>query len=332
MSKASSMNRVSTIVARLNEGKRLSTASLAAEFETSDRTIRRDIALIKEVFGEFLINDNGMIYAIQKELLDNVLTPDEISLLKGALGLAERGGLSLTKKMDKKEREKLTGKISEYERLYTFKTRPFEEFNSRPELFRELERAVKFHQEIRIDYLRDGEASVFIAHPYSIVFLNENFYLASELFHEGIPSLLLSRIAMIQSIEPTGELFRPDPSFVKFVERFQTSWAKYYPKVDGTFDEREVKLQISAEVARYFKLKKFLPSQKIASHLDDGDIIVTYTVTSVWEMVPLCRQWLPHIQVHYPRSLREILLREAQTAVEKLSQEPLRTYGGRKRG
>lgn len=332
MSKASSMNRVSTIVARLNEGKRLSTASLAAEFETSDRTIRRDIALIKEVFGEFLINDNGMIYAIQKELLDNVLTPDEISLLKGALGLAERGGLSLTKKMDKKEREKLTGKISEYERLYSFKTRPFEEFNSRPELFRELERAVKFHQEIRIDYLRDGEASVFIARPYSIVFLNENFYLASELFHEGIPSLLLSRIAMIQSIEPTGELFRPDPSFVKFVERFQTSWARYYPKADGTFDEREVKLQISAEVARYFKLKKFLPSQKVISQLDNGDIIVTYTVTSVWEMVPLCRQWLPHIQVHYPRSLREILLREAQVAVEKLSQQPTRTYGGRKRG
>lgn len=332
MSKASSMNRVSTIVARLNEGKRLSTASLAAEFETSDRTIRRDIALIKEVFGEFLINDNGMIYAIQKELLDNVLTPDEISLLKGALGLAERGGLSLTKKMDKKEREKLTGKISEYERLYTFKTRPFEEFNSRPELFRELERAVKFHQEIRIDYLRDGEASVFIARPYSIVFLNENFYLASELFHEGIPSLLLSRVAMIQSIEPTGELFRPDATFVKFVERFQTSWAKYYPKADGTFDEREVKLQISAEVARYFKLKKFLPSQKVISQLDNGDIIVTYTVTSVWEMVPLCRQWLPHIQVHYPRSLREILLREAQAAVEKLSQQPTRTYGGRKRG
>lgn len=332
MSKASSMNRVSTIVARLNEGKRLSTASLAAEFETSDRTIRRDIALIKEVFGEFLINDNGMIYAIQKELLDNVLTPDEISLLKGALGLAERGGLSLTKKMDKKEREKLTGKISEYERLYAFKTRPFEEFNSRPELFRELERAVKFHQEIRIDYLRDGEASVFIAYPYSIVFLNENFYLASELFHEGIPSLLLSRVAMIQSIKPTGELFRPDPSFVKFVERFQTSWAKYYPKADGTFDEREVKLQISGSVARYFKLKKFLPSQKVISQLDDGDIIVTYTVTSVWEMVPMCRQWLPHIQVHYPRSLREILLREAQAAVEKLSQQPTRTYGGQKRG
>lgn len=332
MSKASSMNRVSTIVARLNEGKRLSTVSLATEFETSDRTIRRDIALIKEVFGEFLINDNGTIYAIQKELLDNVLTPDEISLLKGALGLAERGGLSLTKKMDRREREKLTGKISEYERLYTFKTRPFEEFNSHPELFRELERAVKFHQEIRIDYLRDGEASVFIARPYSIVFLNENFYLASELFHEGIPSLLLSRVAMIQNIEPTGELFRPDSSFMKFVERFQTSWAKYYPKADGTFDEREVKLQISAEVARYFKLKKFLPSQKILSLLDNGDIIVTYTVTSVWEMVPLCRQWLPHIQVHYPRSLREILLREAQAAVEKLSQELPRTYGGRKRG
>lgn len=332
MSKASSMNRVSIIVSRLNEGKRLSTASLAVEFETSDRTIRRDIALIKEVFGDFLINDNGTIYAIKRDILDDVLTPDELSLLKGALGLAERGGLSLTKKMEKKEREKLTGKISEYEKLYTFKTRPFEEFNSRPELFRELERTVKFHQEIRIDYLRDGEASVFVARPYSIVFLNENFYLASELFHEGVPSLLLSRVAMIQSIESTGELFRPDPLFMKFVENFQTSWARYFPKTDGTFDTREVKLQISAEVARYFKLKKFLPSQKVLSNLDNGDIVVSFSVTSVWEMVPLCRQWLPHIEVHYPRSLREILLREAQAAVEKLSKQPTRTYDGRKKG
>lgn len=130
---------------------------------------------------------------------------------------------------------------------------------------------------------------------------------------------------MIQNLEPTGDLFRPDPSFMKFIESFQTSWAKYYPKADGTFDTREVKLQISAEVARYFKLKKFLPSQKILSSLENGDILVSYTVTSVWEMVPLCRQWLPHIQVHFPKSLREILLREAEVAVKKLSQNPVRT-------
>ncbi len=151
MSKASSMGRVSTIVSRLNEGKRLSVASLAVEFETSDRTIRRDITLIKEVFGEFLVSDNGTIYAIKRDILSDILSPDELSLLKGALGLAERGGLSLTKKMDKKDREKLTGKISDYEKLYSFKTRPFEEFNQHPELFAKLESAIKFHNVIKID-------------------------------------------------------------------------------------------------------------------------------------------------------------------------------------
>jgi predicted DNA-binding transcriptional regulator YafY len=325
VSKASSMNRVSTIVSRLNEGKRLSVASLALEFETSDRTIRRDISLIKEVFGEFLVSDNGIIYAIKRDILSEVLSPDELSLLKGALGLAERGGLSLTKKMDKKDREKLTGKISDYEKLYMFKTRPFEEFNQHPELFAQLESAVKFHKVIKIDYLRDGEASTFIANPYSIVFLNENFYVASEYLHEGIPSLLLSRVAMIQNIEPTGETFRIDPLFSKFVENFQTAWARYNPKVDGTYNTREIQLQISAEVGRYFKLKKFMPSQNILQTYENGDIRVSFTVTSVWEMVPLCRQWLPHIKVIFPNSLREILLKEAQQAVEHLIEKVKRT-------
>jgi predicted DNA-binding transcriptional regulator YafY len=136
---------------------------------------------------------------------------------------------------------------------------------------------------------------------------------------------------MIQSIEPTGEIFRIDPLFSKFVENFQTSWARYSPKVDGSYNTREVQLEIDAEVSRYFKLKKFMPSQKILQTDENGTIRVSFTVTSVWEMVPLCRQWLPHLRVIFPNSLREILLKEAQQAVEHLSEKVKRTSYDRNR-
>jgi len=54
MSQKSSLHRTIEILKHLNEGKQLCVTRLAQEYEVSDRTIRRDFELIKELSLETL--------------------------------------------------------------------------------------------------------------------------------------------------------------------------------------------------------------------------------------------------------------------------------------
>ena len=56
MGKVSSTYRVIEILKLLNDGKILSIENLAAVYDTSTRSIRRDLELIKEIFGDLLIS------------------------------------------------------------------------------------------------------------------------------------------------------------------------------------------------------------------------------------------------------------------------------------
>ena len=52
-----------------------------------------------------------------------------------------------------------------------------------------------------------------------------------------------------------------------------------------------------------FKLKKFLPSQKILGENEEGTLTLSYTVTSQNEVISLVKQWIPYMKVIAPESL-----------------------------
>ncbi len=54
MSQKSSLYRTIEILKDLNAGKKLCVTNLAIAYEVSDRTIRRDFELIRELFGDFM--------------------------------------------------------------------------------------------------------------------------------------------------------------------------------------------------------------------------------------------------------------------------------------
>ena len=54
MSQKSSLYRTIEILKHLNQGKKLCVTQLSQTYEVSDRTIRRDFELIRELFGDFM--------------------------------------------------------------------------------------------------------------------------------------------------------------------------------------------------------------------------------------------------------------------------------------
>lgn len=70
MSEDSSTKRVVEILKDLNEGKVLNLANLAFYYDTSERSIRRDFELIKDIFGDIFVNLGGGNFAmVQKRFL-----------------------------------------------------------------------------------------------------------------------------------------------------------------------------------------------------------------------------------------------------------------------
>ena len=83
MSHSDSIRRTIELLSRLNEGQALNVDRLAAQYGVHPRSIRRDLALIKEIFGEFIRKDGDAYRAYDKLLLDRVLHSGELMQLSG---------------------------------------------------------------------------------------------------------------------------------------------------------------------------------------------------------------------------------------------------------
>jgi len=67
----------------------------------------------------------------------------------------------------------------------------------------------------------------------------------------------------------------------------------------------EVLVEVDSKKARFFKLKKFLPSQKIVQTQNDGSLLLAFKVTQEMEMEELVKKWIPYMRVIEPLSLKE---------------------------
>ena len=80
-----------------------------------------------------------------------------------------------------------------------------------------------------------------------------------------------------------------------------------------------VKLRANKDIRRYFRMKQYLPSQKITKEYDNGDILVEYSVTHPHELEELVIKWLPKIEVISPRNFQKSLQRRLKQKLSAIS-------------
>ena len=69
----------------------------------------------------------------------------------------------------------------------------------------------------------------------------------------------------------------------------------------------DVVLNISKEVAKYFKRKPVSKSQITESVYEDGSMDISVEITNDMEIIPLVKYWIPHIRVLEPLSVKEAI-------------------------
>jgi predicted DNA-binding transcriptional regulator YafY len=303
MGQQSSLYRTVEILRRLNEGKRICISNIASEFDVSIRTVRRDMALIREIFGDFASKEKECYQAYKKILLDDVLNARDLMTLANIVMLF---GLVNQNSLVSGQTKALMAHAMD---VYDFRTRPFE-YIKNPQILKYLEHAIRYHKEIRIRYQSDKASTYANFKPYKILFLNENFYLVGENSSKG--HFELRRINLIESIELKNHTFLPDASIKEFIQTIQTPWANFKQS------QKHIKIRVDSHIKRFFVLKKYLPSQNIIKTFENGDILVEYYVTNYHEIEELLIKWLPDIKIISPPNLKKMLRKRLKKKLDRL--------------
>lgn len=274
----------------------------------SERTIFRDLDYLKEYFElKSIPNNKGCYKVLNTSLIENFLTPETLSMLIQTFYLVNRTNLLKSINISKQDKSILEKEIKNRNKIYDFKNFVFEN-DVDFEKFKKLEYVIKYQKYTTIKYksIKD-EINEFIIKPYKIVFLNGNFYLASEIENKNF-TFTLYRISRIMDIQEQNREFHKKFEIEDFIKQINTPFAKYTPEFRKNLID--VEIELNENIAKFFKEKKFFPSQQIK--IINNKTIVTYKVTQLLEIKNFLKQWIPDIKILKPIKLNEIIKEELE--------------------
>ncbi len=312
--------RVLELLKRFNNGQKVCIDILKNDIlweGKSEKTIRRDLDVIKEVFPEsfnLIRGEKGCYKAITKEAFEQFLNERNLSLLIQTFSIAQRSDLFKSLDIDPADKSIIESKLKESRKIYEFKTKPFESKKDNYALMRALEQAIYHQKQISIEYIVKDRVETYKVKPYKIVFMNENFYLACEVEAHNF-SFSLYRISKIKEITNGSKTFHKNREIEDFIKFMQTPFARYQKGFRKYLID--VVLEVDKSKAFYFKSKQFLSSQQILETKDNGNLIVGYQVTQEMEIEELIKRWLPYVWVVEPLSLRKRIERELRGYLTK---------------
>ncbi|KIM12242.1 MAG: hypothetical protein KU38_04975 [Sulfurovum sp. FS08-3] len=302
-------HRVLEIIKRFNSGQKVCIEALQNEAMwegKSDKTVRRDLDIIKAMFPDsfhLIRGEIGCYKAITHSLFSNIATASHLALLVQSFNIAQRSNFLKDLNIDSSDKKILQKRINQSRNIYSFKHKPFENALPNAEILNQLEHAIHYKKELVIEYQTPNALLESITiKPYKIVFMSENFYLACEVVNQSY-HFSLFRLLQIQSVAPTKRTFKHNLEIDDFIKNMQTPLAKYRPHYKEHLIE--VVVEISSPKAHYFKNKKFFASQKIVQSCENGELVVSFKLTDTVEIESFIMSWIPFVRVIAPVSLKE---------------------------
>jgi predicted DNA-binding transcriptional regulator YafY len=312
----SQTKRVLELLKRFNDGKTICIEALQNDMDwwndtrqepMSEKSIRRDLDVIKEYFPDSfeLIRggkgEKGCYKAITKGVFDNILNQETMALIVQTVNIAQQNNMLERLNIDDADKKILQKQIDKSKECYEFVSKPYEHQKGDTKLFKDLEKAINAKQYIKVQYSTDNGIVEYELKPYKIVFINENFYLACENPDERYLFTML-RIAQIESVELQKQTFYHDYDIKEFIKHIQTPFSSYTPQFKNHLISIVVK--VDKPKAKFFRLKKHFPSQKLIEERPDGSLILSFAMTQELEVESFIKSWIPHIHVIEPLSLK----------------------------
>ena len=293
--------RLSAVLTKLNQGDSLDPQALADEFGVNLRTIQRDLNV--RFAGLPLVKVNGR-YTMDEVHLGKLTIRDieRFAVFSGVNGLfPEMSGQFLKEVF-----------ASNAQGAWLVKGHHYEDLRVHRSLFADLEQAIVNRHRVQFRYNKaNGETKLRNAvEPYKLINQKGIWYLAA--WDEGkLKSFAVSRMAALMVEETT------------FVPRAHVE--EDLAKSDGIWlgsDRRRILIQVSSQVATFFRRRNLLPNQVIEKESAGGDILVSTTVAQAEEVLPIIRYWIPHVRILEPIAMQQQLEESLASYLEASKSQP----------
>ncbi|HIJ95037.1 MAG TPA: WYL domain-containing protein [Desulfuromonadales bacterium] len=288
--------RLAQILIKLNQGEKLDPLALADEFGVNMRTVQRDLNVR---FAYLPLQKTDGRYHLEPAYLGRLSTRD----IERFAGLAGVRGLFPSLSDD------FLGDIfdNRIQSALLVKGHNYEDLAGKEEIFRMLERAIVARSHISFNYARDdGDKSYTAVAPFKLMNHKGIWYLVAR---DG-DKLKTFSFARIERVTLLDSRFAGDLKVDAMLKEEDGIWLGE--------EKREIVLQITREIAGYFKRRKLIANQIIEKELEDGGLIVSAKVGHENQVLPIVRYWIPHIRIISPEGLQKELEKDLRRYLERV--------------
>jgi len=301
--------RVGQILRIFMEKDKISSSWLSKEFQTTPRTIQRDLLLLKEAGFPIHEIQKG-IYQLHKDIVKNleVFDDTELALMVALKNVVSQLGQPFQKAVDRV-----------LERLYeSAASMPvFVKIDDAMPLdttyLNRMVKAIRDKKHLIFQYTsREKAVHPVQMEPYRVVYFEGFWYLIGNETATGI----LKRYAL-DKIKDLKLLKTGFKSIPKNLDAVLQESANIWFAEKATI---EVEVLIDAQVSNYFKRRKMFPTQQIREEKPDGSLVVTFRVGHEEAIRNLLKSWIPHVSILGPPDFRKQFVQEVKTWAQKQKQ------------
>lgn len=303
------LTRLVLILTKLSAKELPTLKELSEEFNVSLKTIQRDVYQ-RLILFPIEKDDLGRLRFMEGfNLSKSKLTTDEIITMSLSLDMIKDAG----SEFNASARHLFAKMLHPYFfNPYYIKPPQYETIDMDSDLMNTIEDSIE-RQRRSIIRLEHKE---FYVEPYKITNIEGIWYLlAYSLDDEKIKTFLVSNI---RDYTLQDEVFEARHDVERLLPRVQSAFFDH----GRSF---EVIIKVYPNVTDTFRLKDYLPSQKIIEEKDDGSLIISYSVSHEEDVDNLVKSWLPDIEVLEPYSFREKITQELHEYLKRIDRNDART-------
>ncbi len=304
--------RILETIRMLFDRQTISTQTLSQRFDTDKRSIQRDIRLLREFFGEHLYQIRRGEYIIQDPaaLYAHLQHKQHTNDLKAFFEFITLFDDRLLSIFDQNEFPMIRQIRRDTKVYYHILENPIEILDKR--FLPKIKEAIAGRRYVNLTLTEIKPRHLERVKPIKIVFAEGNWYLAAMTqnyrFNHGFKFI---RINFITEFSLLPQTFQREIEAEKFIETFQSLFQNYKKQ------SYEVRLRVDHTVARYFRVKKFLKSQRIEETKANGDLIVSYQINDEMEILPFVKKWLLLVRILSPKPLADKLKEDIRSYLEE---------------
>jgi predicted DNA-binding transcriptional regulator YafY len=289
--------RLGQILKIFMEKEKVSTTWLSQQFQTTPRTIQRDLLLLKE--ADFPLSELSRgNYQIDKNLFKNFEVFDETEL---ALVIAIKNLVGQLGEPFRQAADDIFNKLYEDVTTSPVFIKIDESVIIDKRQFNRIVKAIREKRQGAFEYEVFSPYEVNLE-PYRVCFFDGFWYLVGkDLSDQKFKKYALDKI---KDFKPLSNNFRCVPAQVDRM-------LKESGNVRFSSEKNiEVVIEVDKSCAGYFRRRKVYPHQEIKEERADGPIVVAFMVGSLDEIINILKTWLPHIKILQPEELKDTLLND----------------------